>query len=170
MPREIIWVRVNSSKQVMAACSHALTLHSCVTLMHAHARTATLISICPDIWKKRKFTSRILDFTFDESRCISQWADFIDLYLCTIVGRRKYDGTTFKVPKSSVHKCCSCSLLSFLYLFGIMFITATFSKRGAKLRAMLLVAWLWSRKWFKLDSNKEHGHSKHSKNTRISWE
>lgn len=29
-----------------------------------------------DLWKKRKFTSRILDFTFDESHCISQWADF----------------------------------------------------------------------------------------------
>ena len=40
-------MRANSSKQVMAARSHALTLHSCVTLMHAHARTATLISICP---------------------------------------------------------------------------------------------------------------------------
>ena len=40
-------MRVNSHKQVMAACSHALRLHSCVTLMHAHACTATLISICP---------------------------------------------------------------------------------------------------------------------------
>ena len=47
MPREIIWARVNSRKQVMAARSHALTLHSCVTLMHAHACTAMLISICP---------------------------------------------------------------------------------------------------------------------------
>ena len=47
MLREIIWVRVNSSKQVMAARSQALTLHSCVMLMHTHARTATLISICP---------------------------------------------------------------------------------------------------------------------------
>ena len=42
-------MRANSSKQVMAARSHALTLHSCVTLMHAHARTATLISICPTV-------------------------------------------------------------------------------------------------------------------------
>ena len=48
-----------------------------------------------------------------------------------------------------MHKCCSCSLaslLSFLYLFGIIFITATsraplHSKQGAKPRAMLLGAW-----------------------------
>ena len=55
MQREIIWVTVNSSKQVTAACSHALTLHSCVMLMHtppcsfpfAHRSCAISSSIFP---------------------------------------------------------------------------------------------------------------------------
>ena len=46
MPREIIWARVNSSKQVTAACSHALTLR---LMCHMHARTTMLISICPKL-------------------------------------------------------------------------------------------------------------------------
>ena len=75
------------------------------------------------------------------------------LILCTTAGLRKYDGQLKKgIPEDSMHKCCSrslASLLSFLYLFGIIFITATScapsSKQGAKLRAMLLGAcwWLW---------------------------
>ena len=71
MPREIIWVRANSSKQVMAARSHALTLHSCVTLMHAHARTATLISICPNrlhIIVNQGTTSHNIDVCLRETR------------------------------------------------------------------------------------------------------
>lgn len=36
---------------------------------------------CTQLWKKPKFTSRILQFVFDEGHCVSKWGKFRTDYL-----------------------------------------------------------------------------------------
>jgi superfamily II DNA helicase RecQ len=69
------------------------------------------------LWKKPKFTSRILNFIFDEGHCISQWGKFRKEYLH--VGSLRYlisDAIPFYVASATLPASVLLDVVNILHL------------------------------------------------------